>query len=306
MVPFLIGPIDISSSFMMVTLIDNIPYVLVTRQIAQSNQIIYALEDNLNILLDPNNTSEILAILNVTGSLDTIQFKNTIVGGGFGTNSIGQLINIETPDTFVVKQSQFANWNPPDIFLTSTDYTITQSNGNKISVGTISNPTFNFLPIIWYFPCPQNSSSCCNLNTPASILLNWFCLYDSTKDWCQNDDDPDLALPITDKGWTNFPDCTIGNFYTYCPPNTYCGNNNCKGPCQSQTNDCNFNSNQYVCQINLNKAASNLKWWESPVFIGSMIGLGILIIFLIVIIFIVDRDGKMVKNNSTIDLPNYN
>lgn len=293
MVPFLIGPVDISSSFMMVTAIDNIPYVLVSAFIEQFGETVYGLENNLTTLFNSDNTNENLAIFSVSGDLNAIKFNDLIIGGGMSTDSKGQLINVQNnPETFVISQTQFANWNPPNIFLTMTDYTITKTNGNSVVIGSNKNLIFNILPLIWYFRCPDNSATCCNLNTAGTILSNWFCIYDSTKDWCQNSDDPSQSFPVTSNGWTNIADCTNGNFYTYCPPQQYCGNNNCNGPCQKQTNNCNFKSSQYVCQVDLNKTASNLKWWESPIFIGSIIGLGILIIFFIVLIFIVARHGK--------------
>lgn len=293
MVPFLIGPVDIGSSFMMVTTLNNIPYVLVSLYIEQLGATVYGLENNLTTVFDSGTINENLAIFTASGTLDAVQLTDVVIGGGMATNTEGQLINVPNdPQTLVMSQSQFANWNPPNLFLTMTDYSISQTNGSPVTIGSHTSLKFNILPLTWYYTCRGNA--CCNLNTAGTILSNWFCIYDSTQAWCHNDD----TFPITTTGWTSLADCTTGNVYTYCPPQQYCGNNNCKGPCQNISSNCNWQSNQYGCQVDLNKAAANLKWWESPLFIGGMVGLGVLIIFFVILIFVVARHGRE-KNELT-------
>lgn len=271
-IPQLIGPIESGSSFMIVSLQNNIPFILNT--ISTQETISYYWES------DVQNTLSSFGIFAANGTIDSLTIKDTTNGGdiAFTKNTI---TNSTIPSNLKMSQPLFANWFPPDIFLSGVIYTL--SNPSTGVTGQIFNtkglnttiPANNLiiLPVLWYFNC-TSSGEYDIINQPDNSVINWFCLTGITG--CSD-------IEIAPSGWTNLPDCTVGNKFQYCSSNQLCGNNNCNGPCSVIYDDCNFSSNNYVCVFDPDKFINNTQWWESPYFIGFIVFLVIIIIIIIVL-----------------------
>ncbi len=271
-IPELIGPIETGASFMIVSIQNNVPFIL--NSIAIQNGISYYWESNVQ------NTLSSFGIFTSQGSLDSLTIKDTINGGGIAfTNNI--VTNSLIPSNLTMSQPLFANWFPPDIFLSSVIYTM-YNNGvtgqiyeTKELKTTIPANNLIILPVLWYFNC-TSSGAYDVINQPDNSVINWFCLVGATG--CSN-------IDIAPSGWTNLSDCTIGNKYQYCSTNNLCGSNSCNGPCSVIYDDCTFSSNTYTCVFDPNKFVNDTEWWESPYFIGLIIV--IIIIIILITVFII-------------------
>lgn len=285
-IPFLLGPIPISASFMIVTVgSDNVPAVLASNNLAGVTRYTWVTNlDNLVSTTQPATLGSFLA----KGDLNSLTITDTIAGVGLGITGIAGanvLIGMDKPTPVTMTQTSVANWNPPNLFLASIPYKLTTTNGSSVTIGQYVNPDLYIIPFQWYFTCPVG---CCSLTTANEILPNLFCLFNNTSDWCVTG--PIQTYPITDQGWTNPTDCKAGVIYTYCPVGANCGTSNCNGPCPQNHFICELEDSQFACEVDPNRI--HTKWWESAIFIGGVIGLGLLVIFFIVLIFIVSRHGK--------------
>lgn len=295
-IPSLIGPIDSGSSFMIASIQNNIPFIL--NGTPYQNGLLYYWESNLTTI----SSSATLGVFTAQGTLDSLTITDTVNGGGIAFRSDGVTIgNATSPATIKMSQSLFANWFPPDIFLSAVIYSMLNDNGTTANILTAipgtggTGPTIPannliILPILWYFNCTQ-SGSYDIINQPLNSIINWFCIVTPSNAGC-------AGINITKSGFTNLPDCTVGNNYTYCPVGDICGNKNCKGPCSVIYDDCNFSSGNYVCVFNPANFFADTKWWESPYFIGVVVGIIIIIIIIIIVIFAVVRHGKNVDKSS--------
>jgi len=286
-IPSLVGPIDIGSSFMMTSIQGKNAYVLTAAH--SGSQFIYYWEKDLSVALASNT----IGLFSVSGTLDSLTITDHTNTGGISLNNTGSLINTRTVAQLKMSQPTYANWSLPDIFLSKAIYTISSVTGTTGTIYTTTSGTGTtiladniiLVPIYWYFNC-TSSGSYQYINTPPNSLINWFCSFDSGITGCSD-------LEIAPSGWTNLPDCTDGNMYTYCLTGDLCGTGSCKGPCSKIYDDCKFSSGNFVCTLDPKKYVTDTKWWLSPLFIGTVVGIFIfIVIFLILLIVFVRRIKK--------------
>ena len=270
-IPNLLGPINQGDSFMIVTIIANIPYIL---DLNSTNTYYWS--------TDISSFSIFNGFKQFTKDPFNISVQD-INGGNLSINTDNQLINTNDNTLFEFNQTIFSSWNFPTIFLSRVKYQLLY---NDFIVNILFNnillPGRNIiiLPINWYFGCSNNSNNFNVINDPEQSVVNWFCNVNSNLPICSNTE------IITD-AWTNITDCNNNIFYNYCPTNTICGdasnlqNTSCKGPCPSIQYNCNLINNNYSCVWN-NQVPN--QWWKSPYFIGLLIGLFLLLIVAIILI----------------------
>ena len=291
-IPFLLGPINTGASFMIVSIQNNLPYIL--NGSINNNQIIYYWEPNPLIALN----GKTLGIFTASGLLNALTVKDSNNGGGiaFESNS-SNIINSRQPAILQMTQANYATWWPPALFLSMAIYTISNSTGTIANIyttppqNTIPANNIIILPVLWYSNCTSNGSYQ-SINTPANSITNWFCLVSPTLSICTN-------FTLLKKGWTNISDCTNGYNYTYCPVTQECGSDYCNGPCSVSYNNCTYKSKDFVCVFDPQEYISTTQWWTSPYFIGSLIAILLIIIVLIVIIVAVARHGKKSNTNTS-------
>lgn len=287
-IPSLLGPILTNTSFFIVSIQNGKPNVLVSAPITRGIQ--YYWESNIN-----NLSSTIQPVVfSSQGTLDSLIITDITNNGGIGfredTITIGHSLS---PSTLKMSQPLFNNWLPPNIFLSSVNYTIFNSSGGigYIQISPITNPTeapltipannIIILPIIWYFNCTSDGRYDI-INQPSNSLINWFCLVDPNISQCSN-------ITLAPGGWTNLSDCTNGVVYNYCAVNAICGTNNCNGPCPSFYDNCEYSAGNYSCTFDPDNLINGRTWYTSPYFIGSIVATIIIIIVLIILIIIVRR-----------------
>jgi len=308
-IPQLLGPIDIGSSFMVVSIQNNLPNIL--NGASYNNGIIYYWESNLSIILTGTKLPIFTASSNpskteLPGDTVNVILKDTTNNNNVEFRSDGTTLgNGSQPSTLYFQQNTYSNWWTPDIFLSSVEYTISNSSGQTAGILTTPSGTGTtipadniiILPIIWYFNC-SNNGTYNFINTPLNTLTNWVCLVDPTQSICSD-------KKIINSGWTNISDCMTGNNYNYCLENNLCGTNFCKGPCSVIYDDCNYKSSNYTCQFNPAKYLTDTKWWSTPLFIGSVIAIIIIIIVIIIVTIAVMRHGEKVSHNTPSDYKSY-
>lgn len=97
-------------------------------------------------------------------------------------------------------------------------YSLLSQNGLPVSLNIITNSTtIPSISRIRFVPFRVYEASTCN-STIKTL--------DSELAWLK---DPTKATSFS---YTNLPDCKAKDFYDYCLLDTFCGFNNCKGPCQ--------------------------------------------------------------------------
>lgn len=294
-IPLLLGPIDSGSSFNIVSIQNNQPFVLNGAQITGGG-IIYYWESNIAILAASTN----LPTFSASGNVDSLTISDTVNGGGVAFRADGVTIgNAQSPIPIKLTQPSFANWWPPDILLSRAIYTIFNGSGATGAVlittsgtgPTIPANNIIILPTLWYFACTSAGFNELKPTTSPSTLNNWFCAVNPGITGCTGAGGG-LA---TRSGWTNLNDCNIGNNYTYCPVGDVCGDSNCKGPCPVPYYDCNFASGNYECFFDVNKFLPGTNWWNSPYFVASITTVVLSIIIFIIVIIIVDRKQEPAK-----------
>lgn len=283
--PVLLGPIDVGSAFMFVSLQNGSPFVLNGANV--NSGIIYYWESDFNTALN----NPYLPVFTSSGSLNSLLLTDTTNKGGLSFRSDGITVgNATSPSSITMSQSIYTNWLIPHLFLSMAVYTLSNSSGktaliqtNNSGTGpTISADNLIILPIVWYNGCSGNTYS--YINTVSNSLTNWFCIASGGKSSGCN------GVSLLNNSWTNISDCRDGKLYSYCPADNLCGYGtpSCKGPCTTNYDDCNLSSNdQYKCVFNPSEYISNTNWWESPYFIGLIVGSFILLIVVIVVIVII-------------------
>ncbi|CAH6420392.1 Hypothetical protein HVR_LOCUS1180 [uncultured virus] len=292
-IPFLLGPVETGSAFMLASIQNGQPFVL--NGFPTGEGIIYYWESNIQTILGGTN----LGIFSVEGSLDALTLTDTVNGGGIGFTGGVILTNVNQPMEFSMSQQSYANWWPPDIFLSMAIYTITDNSGATASILTSPSPTGGvtgatnviILPVLLYSNCTSGGSSNV-INQPLSSVTNWFCNVNMGITGCSGTD-------VVQSGWTNLSDCTVGYNYTYCPTGDNCGNSNCKGPCPTVYDDCNYKSGDFVCQFDPLKYFTETQWWTTPIFIGSVVAIIAIILVLILVILVVSRRDKLAAKPPT-------
>lgn len=281
-IPSILGPINVGTSFMIVSIQNNKPYILNGQ--TGSSGINYYWEGNAGVI----QRSRTIGIFSGNGTLDNLQIIDNINRGGIGFIDNNIVTNTRTPANIKLLQNVYANPLAPEIFLSAVVYTLYNSDNVIANIRTSNNSTIPgnniiLLPVTWYFNC-RNNGEYNVINTPINSIVNWFCLVDGGITGCGD-------VSIATGGWTRLNDCTVGNKYNYCLVNTKCGTANCNGPCDTNYYDCTYNSNngQYVCMFNPEEYIERTQWWTSPYFIGISVGLLLFIIVIIILIFIVGR-----------------
>lgn len=292
-IPTLIGPINSGDSFMLVSIQNDQPFILNGAPL--NNGTIYYWESNLDTITSSNK----LGIFTANGTTDSLVITDKTNGGGLGFRQDGiTLGNSFQPQSINIRQFKYSDWFPPDIFLSSVEYTIFNQSGATANIltnipgtggtgPTIPANNIIILPVMWYSNC-TSSGSYSVINDPLLSIINWFCVSKPSIGTCSG------GTFIT-SGWTNHSDCAIGNFYSYCPTEKTCGTDNCKGPCSAIYDDCNFSSNRYVCTFNPEKFLTETQWWLSPYFIGTVVGIFVIIIIIVIVIFVISRRGNKVN-----------
>ena len=296
--PALLGPVDTGSSFMLVSIQNNQPYIL--NGAPYDNGIIYYWESNLTTILLGSRLGIFIAASSGNTGFPGNNFNITMVdsvnGGNVEFRSDGVTIgNGSQASHLIFQQNIYSNWWPPDVFLSTVPYTILNTSGETAGILTTPSGTGTtiladniiILPVLWYFNCTNNGSYDI-INYPLDTVTNWFCLVNPGITGCSQTD-------IIQSGWTNLPDCTVGNNYLYCPAGELCGNGGCKGPCSVIYDDCNYKSGTYLCQFNADKYFTETNWWTSPIFIGIIIAIVLVIFVLIIVTIAVMRHGKKIK-----------
>ena len=140
---------------------------------------------------------------------------------------------------------------------------------NKIAFGTDQK----------YNNAPMNVPVGFATQNPYNSAINWFCLQNPTSSQCSSYD-----LLDTKSIWTNLQDCLSGNNYVYCAIDKVCGNDNCRGPCNVNYDDCKYLDGNFRCILNPKKYVQETRWYESPVFIGIVIAVVIVLIVIGIIV----------------------
>lgn len=273
--PDILGPVNTTESFMIVSIQDKLPNLLLGT--GPTGSITYYWEDNINNI----SGSKKVGIFNSFGTESkSLTIQDNINSGGLGFNfGSNSLINVAQPSPIEFEQSVYANWWAPNVLLSRAVYnlktgkgetaTIPDSKGNEVLANNII-----ILPVNWYFHCEADGTYDF-INQPTGSVFNWFCLVDTKTTGCS-------GTTIVDAGWTNLNDCSNGLFYTYCPVNKGCGDKNCNGPCSQIYYDCDDNSGNFSCVFNPDEYFEDTEWWTSPWFITSAIILSLVLIFLII------------------------
>lgn len=290
---FLLGPIDTGSSFMITSVQNKIPFVLTGASV--NNSTIYYWESDLEKVVSGTGAS--LGLFSASGTLDSLIISDTNNGGGISFNNDNVIVNSLLPPQLKMSQSMYANWWPPDIFLSGAIYTIENINGTTGNIFTSNSGTgttipannINIVPVRWYFNC-NSSGRYDTVTKPADSLINWFCDVSPGLTGCSQ-------ISLAKSAWTNLPDCTDGTRYEYCPTDKQCGNDRCKGPCPEIYYDCNYSDNDFKCVFDPRKYIDDTQWWTTPYFIGLVIGIVVVIIVITLMIFAVARSG--VKSTNT-------
>jgi hypothetical protein len=285
--PPLIGPIPTGASFMIVSIQNGLPYILNTS--SSNGNIIYYWEQNLEKVVADSS----MGVFTSHGTVDSLTITDTVNGGGLGFESGNNILSNESTSAHIsMIQSLYATWWPPDVLLSDVVYTMNNaSNGSEAVILTTSSGTgpttpannIIILPVLWYNNC-TSSGSYDLINQPIDSVVNWFCVTNSSGTGCS-------GIPILKNGWTNLPDCVVGNFYSYCLSGDTCGTNSCNGPCSVIYDDCTFSSssNNFSCVFNPEKFINDTKWWQSPYFIGAIIAILLIIFAIIIVIFVAIR-----------------
>lgn len=289
-IPSLLGPVTAGASFMFASLQNGVPFIL--NSISMTGGIVYYWESNLStIAIDKH-----MGIFTTQGSLDRMTIHDFGNGGGINFLPNSTTITHAIDPAFVMmSQPSFANWPPPDLFLSAVPYTLFTATGATASIFTAipgtggTGPTIPannliILPVIWYFNCSNSGGKVTydTIDIPVNSVINWFCVANASTTGC-------TGIEIAPNGWTNIADCSVGHQYSYCPTGDVCGNDNCNGPCPSSFDDCSFSNSQYVCTFDPNKVIPGNQWWQSPYFIGAVTAAVLLIIVFIILIYIVGR-----------------
>lgn len=280
--PLLIGPIKIGASFMIVSIQNSKPYFL--NAIQTNNKLYYYWESDLSKIKD-GRMGIFITIGSSINNITIIDTNSNNSGGiGFDTDNL-TIMNVSKPSAIKINQSVYANWYPPDVFLSGVQYTIYNSLGQianiKISNSTVLANNIVILPTVWYSNC-TSLGNYNFINNPNDSVINWFCLVDSTTPGCNQ-------LNIIRNGWTELDDCMKSKFYNYCVVGQSCGDSNCKGPCEAIYDDCKLIENSYFCVFNPRKFFTETEWWLNPYFIALVVTILIVFIVIIIVLIIVIR-----------------
>lgn len=285
-IPSIIGPIETGESFMITSIQNGDPFVLNSvRATGPTGSIRYYWESNINEIA----TNDSMGIFTAAGTIDDLTIHDSKNRGGIGFIPSSTIVtHTSTPAQIIMEQSSFADWFPPDIFLSAVTYTMYTPAGATATILTgvtgmdvIPADNLIILPVVWYSNCTSNGRYEF-INVPLKSLINWFCLVKPGITGCD-------SIQLESGGWTNLPDCTAGVNYTYCPTGTTCGNSNCNGPCPSIEYDCTLSNNNYVCEFDIRKFFSDTEWWQSPYFIGAVIAGILIIVIIIILIYVLGR-----------------
>ena len=280
----LIGPITTSNSFMMVNEIGGDAYglMLISAPSGTTGE-----RYDLVSLSNTGGISGSFGVFSASQSGENVSIQDNANGGWLNFDNENYLINSSVQGNFTVVQDStpyYQPWLPPVVFLADVSYTLQQS-GTTASVFVIdasgsktTQPlSFQALPVTWYFNCVNGD--CDRVNVPSNSLEIWSCLINPNIQGCVTEQ------PIL--GWTNIADATNGKAYLYCPVGDFCGNNNCNGPCKEFYDNCTTVSNSnYFCLLDAGKYFTETKWWKTPLFIGVVSAITVVIAVLIIIIFV--------------------
>lgn len=287
-----LGPINSKLSFAMACVIDSVPYIL--NETSVTGGIVYYWESNMYSIVSNNNVPVFFA-----SEKDNAITLSDVANDGYmgfrssNKNTIG-FTTYQAPIN--ISQSSYAPWNAPTIFLSEAVYTIYDNTGVTATVltsnltDTILANNILLLPMVLYYGCNSVSGTSHTINGTYNIFTNWFCLFNSD------------TLPFSCKnsgitGWTTMSDCLEGVAYSYCPSDTICGTDNCKGPCPGKSDTCTYNNSTYSCTFNPQNVP-NSYWWSSYYFIITLIGLAFLtFIVIFILIFVYLSKGLSPKSN---------
>jgi hypothetical protein len=223
-----------------------------------------------------------LAVLTASGTPDALIVADSTNGGYLGYASNGGTLYVDNstePVILTFSQPFFAQWWPPDSLLSGVPYVL----GTTGVTGT--DPyTYFALPVVSYYLCGGTNNPGQQINDPIDAALNFLCLVQPAQATCSR-------FTTIDGGWSLQSDCTAGAQYEYCTVGSLCGASTCNGPCSEPYYDCTYdtgaNGPEFTCVFNPSKYVKDTKWWESPYFIGFMIGIVILIVlFILLAVFV--------------------
>ena len=291
-VPSILGPVTANDSFLIVSLNSGNPEIL--NGATHDSGIIYYWESSLSTVAQ----SAKLPVFVYSGESDAIKISDQNNKGGISFRSNGVTIgNADEPVEIQLDQSSYATWNPPNNLLSAVTYTLKNSNGTtgqvftKPDVNSDTRAATNIiiLPTVWYLNCTADGMY--SSTTISSSILSWFCAVNSNISECK---DQELAT----SGWTVVDDCIIGDKYRYCLPDSHCGDQNCKGPCPSDADDCTYRKSDksYFCKFDPARFFNDTKWYDSPLFFGTIAGL----LVLAILVFLIGRSiGRKVVKQKT-------
>lgn len=299
-IPSILGPITNENSFMIASIQNSKPYILDGSPLGDG--VIYYWNSGVTGGI---NSARKLPIFTADGPTDAVRLTDRTNGGGMAYRSDGVTLgNANVPIALNMSQTQFAPWFPPTIFISSVEYTVTNSQGATAGIltqpisatgptgpaPTIPADNLIMLPATWYGN--PSDGRCDQIDTPENSIINWFCLVDSGITGCAGE-------TLLNNGWTTIDECVNDIQYQYCPTGEKCGTANCNGPCNAIYEDCDPDNGMFRCVINPEKFVTEGDWWSSPYFIGAVIGLVILTIIVIIAIFLFLRRGKKVPSESS-------
>lgn len=299
-IPNLIGPVQSGSSFMFASVQNGKPFVL--NAAPYQSGFVYYWEGNINTIANTNNLMPIFITHSKT--LDGLSIVDQTNQGGIGFRADNVTIGFaQLPDpTLKMAQTAYANWFPPDLFLSKAIYTIYNSKGatgqvltavpdSSGNAPTIPATNIIILPTNWFADCTGDKYN--YINDAHQSAVNWMCDVTPIGALC-------TSGSLLKSGWTNLMDCQVGNSYSYCPTGDLCGTNTCKGPCKVIYDDCTYRSgnNEYVCVFDPVKYVTDTKWWTTPYFIGAVVGFVVLTIVCIIVIIVLARRNRRLAAES--------
>lgn len=269
----------------------NNPYP--TNYIFEKAVVVNATDGSISI---PDTVKGRLNVFQVAGTQSNFTMTEVFPGVGWlgvTTTSTDSYFNKNNavPTNFAATQKNYHDWGDPTIFLAGATYTITKAGDTKIIKSYILNADLSaslltieplFIPVVYYDSCITTSnpfgigSTCQQTTDPYSSILDAYCGLTS-----QTGVGPCQGTPGA--VWTTIQDALDNHPYIYCPASATGCQPNCKAPCDSGYDYCQWNGTNFQCEFNPNTLFTG-DWWTKPWFIVSVVVLVILIFILIVIL----------------------
>lgn len=205
-----------------------------------------------------------------------VKFKDNLTGKYMMVDATGGIVSSLSNDpgatilTLTLQQKSYQKWDPPAVFLTGVGYTIANTTpiyGYSCGGGNITLGNLYCLPVGVF----QRSN--CNKLASYDVVLN--------SHWCQTTQNTAGVCSNIVDSWTTQSDCNVGVTYNDCSAGNYCSTQ-CRAPCQSSGQSCNWNASAQVFQCTGGISVSG-NWFTSAWFIGLLIGIGVVAVISLIV-----------------------